>query len=107
MWTVTGRDPFVIHAERIAHLLEQSRDGIGADTNAECEEFLGDSGCRSAGPTQASHRIARGIVLQQAVKDVDYIGRFFSVAGRPPPWRRVRPLSTSRSSSCCRPRATV
>ena len=47
MGAVAGGDLFVIHAQRIAHLIEQSRDGIGADRNAECAEFPGYSG-RSA-----------------------------------------------------------
>ena len=64
---VAGGDLFVIHAQRIAHLVEQSRDGIGADTDAECEEFLGDSGRGAARPAQAGHGIAGRIVLQQAV----------------------------------------
>jgi hypothetical protein len=67
MWTGTGGDLFVIHAQRIAHLFQQSRDGFGADTNAECEEFFGDSGSSTARPAQARHWIAGGIVLQQEV----------------------------------------
>ena len=31
----------------------------------------------------------------QAVEDGDYVGPFFSVEGRPPPGRRVRPVTTS------------
>ena len=100
MGAVAGGDLFVIHAQRIAHLVEQPRHGIGADADAKGEEFLGDSGRGAARPTQSGHRIAGGVVLQQAVEDVDYVGRFFSVAGRPPPWRRVRPLTTLCSSSC-------
>ena len=33
-------------------------------------------------------------VFQQVVEDGDYVGRFFSVEGRPPPARRVRPVTT-------------
>jgi len=50
MRAVAGGDLFVIDAQRIAHLIEQSRDGIGADRDAECTEFLGDCGRGAARP---------------------------------------------------------
>ena len=85
MGAVAGGDLFVIDAQRIAHLAEQARDGIGADRDAEGAEFLGDSGGGAAGPAQAGHGIAGSVVLQQAMEDIDYVGRFFSAAERPPP----------------------
>lgn len=62
-----GGDLLVIHAQRIAHLIEQPRDSIRADRDAELAKFLGDSGGRPAGPAQAGHGITGGVVLQQAV----------------------------------------
>ena len=85
MGAVAGGDLFVIHAQRIAHLVEQTRHGIGADADAKGEEFLRDSGRGAARPTQSGHRIAGGVVLQQAVEDVDYVGRFFSWPDGPHP----------------------
>jgi len=64
---VTGGDLFVIHAQRIPHLIEQPRDGVGADADAELAQFLGDSGGGAARPPQACHGVAGGVVLQQAV----------------------------------------
>jgi hypothetical protein len=43
---------------------------------------------------EAGHRIARGIVFEQAMENGDYVRRFFSVRVRPPPVRRVRPRTT-------------
>ena len=94
MGAVAGGDLFVIHAQRIAHLVEQPRHGIGADADAKGEEFLGDSGGGAAGPAQAGHGIAGSVVLQQAMENRDYVGRFFSAGVRPLPVRRDRPLTT-------------
>ena len=65
--TGVGGDLLVIHAQRIAHLMEQSRDGIGADSDAELAKLLGNSGRGATGPAQAGHGVAGGVVLQQAV----------------------------------------
>lgn len=97
---VAGGDLLMIDAQRIAHLIEQPRDSIGTDGDTELAKFLGYSDSRAARPAQASHGIAGSVVLQQAVQDVDYVRLFFSVGWRPPPWRRVRPLTTLRSNSC-------
>src|SRR5215471_21325191 len=50
MWAVAGGDLLVIDAQRIAHLIEQSRHGIGADRDAQRAEFLGDSDGGAARP---------------------------------------------------------
>src|ERR1700730_2934596 len=97
---VAGGDLLMIDAQRIAHLIEQPRDSIGTDGDTELAKFLGYPDSRAARPAQAHHGIAGSVVLQQAVQDVDYVRRFFSVGWRPPPWRRVRPLTTLRSNSC-------
>jgi hypothetical protein len=57
----------VIDAQRIAHLMEQTGDGIGADGDAELAKFLGDSVSRAARPAQTRHGIASRVVFQQAV----------------------------------------
>ena len=46
--TGVGGDLLVIDAQRIPHLIEQPRNGVGADTDAELAKFLGDSGGRAA-----------------------------------------------------------
>jgi hypothetical protein len=65
--TEVGGDLLVIDAQRIAHLMEQAGDGIGADSDAEWAKFLGDSASCSARPAQTRHRIAASVVFQQAV----------------------------------------
>jgi hypothetical protein len=65
--TGAGGDLLVIDAQRIAHLMEQAGGGIGADSDAELAEFLGDSDRRAARPAQTRHRIAGRVVFQQAV----------------------------------------
>ena len=50
MGAVAGGDLFVIHAQRIAHLIEQSRDGVGADRDTEYAQFFRDSGGGAARP---------------------------------------------------------
>ncbi len=60
-------DLLVIHAQRIAHLVEQASDGIGTDSDAELAKFLGYSDGSAASPAQTRHGIAGGVVFQQAV----------------------------------------
>ena len=43
MGAVAGGDLFVVHAQRIAHVVEQSCDGIVADPDGGRAEFLRDS----------------------------------------------------------------
>ena len=83
--TAGGRDLFVIHAERIAHLIEQARDGIGGDDDTGFEKFFRDSGRGAPRPAQARHGIAGRVVFEQPTNDIDYVGLFFSVDWRPPP----------------------
>ena len=93
--TGVGGELLVIDAERIAHLMEQPGDGIGADRDPEVAERHGDFGGRAAGPFQAGDGIAGGVVFQQELDQGDDVGRFFSTGLRPPPTRRVRPGATS------------
>lgn len=74
--------------------MEQAGDGVGRDGDAELDQLLGDGGRGAARPAQSGDGIAGRIVLQQTVQDGDYVRRFFSVAVRPPPARRVLPLTT-------------
>ena len=50
VWADGGGDLLVIDAERIAHLIEQSGDGVGRNGNAECCQFLGDGRGSAARP---------------------------------------------------------
>ena len=74
--------------------MEQAGDGIGGDGNAEFGQLLRDRGGSAARPTLAGHGIASGIVFEQAMKNRNYVGVFFSAGVRPPPVRRDRPLTT-------------
>ena len=105
--TRIGGQLFVVDAQRLAHLMEQPRHGVGADGDAIVGQRHRDSGGGAAGPLQSSDRVARRVVVQQKPDQGDDVGCFFSTVGRPAPERRVRPETTSWSNSCCRPRATV
>ena len=61
----------MIDPQRIAHAMEQAGDGIGGDGNAESCQLLRDGGSSTARPAKASHRIARGIVFEQAMENGD------------------------------------
>ena len=50
MGAVAGGDLFVIHAQRVAHLIQQSCDGVGTDRDTECAQFLRDPGGGAARP---------------------------------------------------------
>ena len=80
---------------------------LTAHDNIELLEKLGDLVRCLVRPLDAGDGIASGVLLQQDLDGVDYFGRFFSTRLRPPPGFRTRSNSTSCSSSCCRPRATV
>ena len=97
----------VVDAQRIAHRLEQSSDRPGADVDAERAQLVGNLGGRTACPLQAADRVAGRLVVHQGFDAGDDFRRFFSVGVRPPPARRTRSTSTSRSTSCRRPAATV
>ena len=47
---VVGGEFLVIDTQRIAHLMEQAGDGVGADADAEVGEREGNLGRRSTGP---------------------------------------------------------
>lgn len=93
--TGVGRELLLIDAERIAHLVEESGDGVGTDRNPEVAEGQGHFGGGAAGPFHAGDRVAAGVVFQQVLDQRDEVGGFFSTGGRPPPTRRIRSGATS------------
>jgi hypothetical protein len=81
----------VIDAKRIAHLMEQTGDGVGADQDTEVSECHGELGGGSPRPLQAGDGIAGSIVFEQELDQGEDVGVFFSAGLRPPPTWRVRP----------------
>ena len=75
--------------------------------DAEPAEFVGELGGRAARPLQAADRVPGRLVGHQGFDAGDDFRCFFSVGVRPPPARRTRSTSTSWSTSCRRPVATV
>jgi hypothetical protein len=69
--------------------------GVGTDLNAVVRQCRGDSAGGDTGPLQPGDRIAGGVVIEKILDQRDDVGSFFSMEGRPPPWRRVRPVATS------------
>src|ERR1700730_15467468 len=93
--TGVGGELLVIDAERIAHLSEQTPDGVRTDGDTKVAEGDGHFGGGAAGPFHTGDGIPGGVVLQQELDQGDEVGRFFSAGGRPPPPRRTRPGATS------------
>ena len=95
-----GRQRLDVDSEGVIHIVQQPSDGIRRHADAiAAERFCDFDGCTPR-PLQAGYRIASGIVVQQVLQTCNYCGRFFSVGVRPPPLRRVLPVTTSRSSNC-------
>jgi hypothetical protein len=84
----------VIDAQGIAHLMEETSDGVGTDDDTEVTQRHGNPVRSSPGPLQPSDGIAGGVVFQQELDQGDDLGSFFSIGLRPPPERRVRPAVT-------------
>src|SRR6266849_6341730 len=97
----------VVDAEREFQLLEQASHGGLADVDAEPPQFLGDFRGGLMRPLQSRDRIASRLESHQGLDGRDDLGRFFSDGFLPPPGLRERPSRMSRSSSACRPLATV
>ena len=89
-----GGEFFVIDAQGIAHLMEETSDGIGTDEDTEVAQRHGDLVGSSPGPLQPSDGIAGRVVFEQELDQRDDVGGFFSTRLRPPPERRVRPVVT-------------
>ena len=89
-----GGEFLVIDAQGIAHLMEETSDGIGTDEDTEVAQRHGDLVGSSPGPLQPSDGIAGRVVFEQELDQRDDVGGFFSTRLRPPPERRVRPVVT-------------
>ena len=92
--TMVSGKLLVIDPQRIAHLVEETRDGVGTDDDAEVAERDGYLIGSSTGPLEPSDRIAGGVVFEQKLDQCNYFGVFFSVGLRPPPDWRMRPVVT-------------
>ena len=97
----------MVDAERVVHLVKEAGDSVGRNEDSGLFKKGSDFASRAATPFQAGNRIASRVVFQEDFDGGDYLRRFFSTGFRPAPARRMRPISTSWSSNCCRPRATV
>ena len=82
----------MIDAQGIAHLVEETSDGVGTDDDTEVTQRHGNLVGSSPGPLQPSDGIAGGVVFEQELDQRDDVGGFFSTGLRPPPERRVRPV---------------
>ena len=75
--------------------MQEAGDRVGADGDAESSKQFSDLGGCTARPAKAGDGISSSVVFKQGAQDVDYIGRFFSIGGRPPPRCRTAPVTTS------------
>jgi hypothetical protein len=107
IWARVRGEHLAVDVEGVAHLMKQPGYSIGRNEDSQFGEKDSNLIRGSATPFQSGHWIAACIVLQERFNGGDYFGRFFSTGFRPAPTRRMRPISTSWSSNCCRPRATV
>ena len=92
--TMVGREFFVIDPKGIAHPMEKTGDGVGADDDTEVAQRHGNLLRSSSRPLQPCDGIAGGVVFEQELDQCDNVGGFFSTGLRPPPERRVRPEAT-------------
>ena len=89
-----GGEFLVIDAQGLAHLMEETSDGVRANTDTEVSERHGNLLGSAPRPLQPGDGIASGIVFQQELDQCDDVGSFFSTGLRPPPERRVPPVDT-------------
>jgi hypothetical protein len=92
--TVVGREFLVIDPKGIAHPMEKTGDGLGADDDPEVAQRHGNLLRGASGPLQPGDGIAGGVVFEQKLDQCDDVGDFFSAGLRPPPERRARPEVT-------------
>ena len=92
--TEIGGEFLVIDAQGIAHLVEETSDGVGTNDDTEVAQRHGNLIGSAPRPLQPSDGIAGGVVFEQELDQRDDVGGFFSTGLRPPPERRVRPVDT-------------
>ena len=91
VYSFLKRLPDVIGMQRIAQRIQEPAHSMGTNGNIQLGQLGGNLSQPLAGPHSASaHRVARGILLQQADQALQDVGRFFSARGRPAPFRRTR-----------------
>ncbi len=95
-----GGDLLAVDAQRKIHLIEKTSDRVSRNGNVDLLENLGDLLRRRAGPLQSGDGIAGGILLQENLDGIDYLGRFFSTRLRPAPALRAPSIATSWANSC-------
>ncbi len=101
------QDVEVVDRPGVRREADRCRGGLRADVDAEPAEVVGELGGRAACPLQTADGVPGRFGGHQGFDAGDDFGRFLSSRGRPPPARRTRSTSTSRSTSCRRPVATV
>lgn len=99
---------FAINAKRIFQLAEQPPDRGQPNFESFAPQRPLQSTQRFASPFETRHWIASSGILQQFFERLQDARLFFSIAWRPPPVRRIRPL-VWRSARCtsARPRLIV
>jgi len=95
VWTGICWDLLAVDTQRVSQLMKKPGHGVGTDLDAVVRQCRGDSAGGNARPLQPSDRISSGVVIEQVLDQRDDVGSFFSMEGRPPPWRRVLPVATS------------
>jgi hypothetical protein len=68
----------VIDAQGIAHLVEKTSDGVGANTDTEVAQRHGNLLRSAPRPLQPGDGIASGVVFEQELDQCDDVGGFFS-----------------------------
>jgi len=63
--TVVGGEFLVIDPKRIAHLVEEAGDGVGANEDTEVTQCQGNLGGGSPRPLQAGDGITGGVIFEQ------------------------------------------
>ena len=91
--TVIGREFLVIDPKGIAHPMEKTGDGVGADDDTEIAQRHGNLLRSATGPLQPGDGIAGGVIFEQKLDQRDDVGVFF------------RPACARRRSGGCVPRS--